>query len=61
MINTGRNLMTPQGNVLLSDFDALEAEIAMMVGCSWLPKKKRTELNKRMDAIRARAGVLKPQ
>ena len=53
--------MTPYGNVPLSEFDALEAEVAMMLGCAWLSSKKRTELNKRMAAIRVRAGFLKPQ
>jgi hypothetical protein len=61
MKNAGRNLMTPYGDLLWSDFEALEAEVEMMLGFSWLPKQKRTELNKRMEAIRGKAGALQPQ
>ena len=56
MKNTGRNLATPYGDVPLNDFEALEAEVAMMLACRPLPLKKRTEIQKRMEALRARVG-----
>lgn len=61
MMNTGRNLTTPYGNAPLNDFEALEAEVAMLLASMPLPLTRRTEIEKRMEALRVRAGVPKSQ
>ena len=43
------------------ELDALEAEITMTLADPSLPMDKRTELEKRLEAIRVKAGVQKPQ
>lgn len=53
--------MTRHGNLPLSDFEALEVEVAMTLACTPLPLKKRAEVEKRMEALRLRVGVFKPQ
>lgn len=43
------------------DFDSLEAEMAMTFADSSLPMDKRSELQKRLEAIRVKAGVERAQ
>ena len=43
------------------ELDALEAEISLALADPSLPMDKRSELEKRLEAIRVKAGVLTPQ
>jgi hypothetical protein len=51
----------PLSKLSSKDLEALEAEIAMTLADPSLPMDKRLELEKRLEAIRARVGVEKPQ
>lgn len=43
------------------ELDALEAEISLALADPTLPMEKRSELEQRLEAIRVKAGVQKPQ
>ena len=43
------------------ELDALEAEVMLALADPTLPMDKRTELEKRLEAIRVKAGVQTPQ
>jgi hypothetical protein len=51
----------PLSKLSPNELDRLEAEIAMTLADPSLPMDKRTELEQRLEVIRAKLGVEKPQ
>ena len=51
----------PLSKLSSRELEALEAEVAMALTDASLPMQKRTELERRLEAIRMKIGVDKPQ